>query len=142
MISHVKRWASLAILLCLAACGFVQDAAIDGPYRLVAIDTDEDMMLCRSIEIQGDCVSDGLPGPTVFQAGANAQYIVFARHPCKLGEAPDRSITEFYYIARKANERDVSVRVSVSGPFNESEYQEEKRRLRLPEFTKVFAKLK
>jgi hypothetical protein len=132
----------LALSLCLAACGFVQDEAIDGPYRLVAIDIDEDMTLCRSVGTRGDCVGDGLPEPTVFQAGANAQYIVFARHPYKSGERPDRSVTEFYYISRKANEWDVAVRVPVSGPFTESEYQEEKRRLQLPEFSKVFAKLK
>lgn len=142
MIPHVKRSACLALFLCSAACGFVQDEAIDGPYRLVAIDTDEDMTLCRSVGTDGSCVGDGLPEPTVFQAGANAHYIVFARHPWKWGKPPDRSVTEFYYISRKPNEWDVAVRVSVSGPFTESEYQEEKRRLQLPEFSKVFANLK
>ncbi|MDA9546649.1 MULTISPECIES: hypothetical protein [unclassified Bradyrhizobium] len=132
----------MALSLCLTGCGFVQDEAVDGPYRLVALDVDEDMMLCRSIGTDADCVGDGLPGPTVFQAGANARYIVFARHPRKRGEQPNRSVTEFYYIAREANERDVLVQVSVSGPFNEAEWQEEKRRLQLPEFSKVFAKLK
>lgn len=100
------------------------------------------MSLCRSNGTRGDCVGDGLPEPTVFQAGANDHYIVFARHPYKWGERPDRAVTEFYYIERKPNEWDVAVRVSVSGPFNESEYQEEKRRLQLPEFSKVFADLK
>src|SRR4051794_3349675 len=117
MISHVNRWACFSLSLCLAACGFVQDEVIDGPYRLVAIDTNEDMTLCRTLGPRGNCVGDGLPGPMVFQAGANAQYIVFARHPCKWGERPDRSVTEFYYISRKADELDVAARDSVSGPF-------------------------
>ncbi|MCK1274067.1 hypothetical protein IVB46_02275 [Bradyrhizobium sp. 61] len=132
----------MALFLFLAACGFVQDEAIDGPYRLVAVDTDDDMTLCRSVGTDGTCVGDGLPEPTVFQAGANAQYIVFARHPWTSGKRPDRSVTEFYYISRKANEWDVAVRVFVSGPFTESEYLEEKRRLQLPQFSKVFARLK
>jgi hypothetical protein len=132
----------LALLLCLPACGFVQNEAIDGPYRLVAVDTDKDMTLCRSVGTGGTCVGDGLPEPTVFQAGANGNYIVFARHPWKSGRQPDRSVTEFYYISRKPNEWDVAVRVSVSGPFTEAEYREEKRRLQLPEFSKVFKNLK
>jgi hypothetical protein len=136
------RWASLAILLCVAGCGFVRDDALDGPYRLVAIDISEDMSLCRSIGTKGDCSGDGLPGPTVFQAGSNSQYIVFTRHPRRGNEAPNRSVSEFYYISRQANEWDARMRVSVSGPFNELEYQQEKRRLQLPEFSRVFADLK
>jgi hypothetical protein len=142
MISYAKRSAGLGILFCVAACGFVQDEALDGPYRLVAIDIREDMSLCRTIGTEGDCVGDGLPGPTVFQAGSNSHYIVFARHPRRWREAPDRSVTEFYYISRKATESDVMMPVSVSGPFNEFEFQQEKRRLQLPEFGKVFVDLK
>jgi hypothetical protein len=142
MISHAVRWVSLAILLCVAGCGFVRDEVLDGPYRLVAIDIPEDMSLCRSIGTKGDCLGDGLPGPTVFQAGSNSQYIVFARHPRRGDEAPIRSVSEFYYISRQANEGDVRTPVSVSGPFNEFEYQQEKRRLQLPEFSRVFADLK
>jgi hypothetical protein len=129
-------------MFCVAACGFVRDEALDGPYRLVAIDIPEDMSLCRSIGTEGHCVGDGLPGPTVFQAGSNSQYIVFARHPRRREEAPNRSVTEFYYITRKANEWDVVMPVSVSGPFNEFEFQQEKQRLQLPEFSRVFVDLK
>jgi hypothetical protein len=142
MISRTIRWASLAILLCVAGCGFVRDEALDGPYRLVAVDIPEDMSLCRSVDIKGDCLSDGLPGPTVFQAGSNSQYIVFSRHPRRGNEAPLRSVSEFYYISRQANERDIRTPVSLSGPFNELEYQQEKRRLQLPEFSTIFADLK
>jgi hypothetical protein len=126
----------------VAGCGFVTDEVLDGPYRLVAIDVREDMSLCRSIDTRGDCSGDGLPGPTVFQAGANSQYIVLARHPSRRNKAPDRSVTEFYYILRQADEQNALKPVSVMGPFNELEYQQEKRRLQLPEFSRVFADLK
>jgi hypothetical protein len=139
MLSLVLRWASLACLLCLAGCGFVHDEVLDGPYRLVAVDINEDMMLCRSFGAQGDCADE--VGSTVFQAGANSQYIVAARHPRQWPEHSNRSISEFYYIVRQANEGD-SARVLVRGPFSELEFQQEKRRLQLPEFSRVFDDLK
>ena len=115
MISHALRWATLGSLLCLAGCGFVADEVLDGPYRLVAVDIRADMSLCRSIGADGSCSGDG---------------------------PPDRSVTEFYYILRQADERNALKPVSVMGPFSELEYQQEKRRLQLPEFSKVFADLK
>jgi hypothetical protein len=78
----------------------------------------------------------------VFQAGANSQYIVFARHPSPRNGIPDRSVTEFYYILRQADERNALRPVLVMGPFNELEYQRERARLQLPEFGRVFADLK
>ena len=133
--SHAILWASLASLFCVAGCGFqdfVHDEVLDGPYRLVAVDVSEDMSLCRSVG--RDCVGDGLPGPTLFQAGANSQYIVFARHPRRGFTVPDRSVTEFYYILRQSG--------LVKGPLNQLEYQQENIRLHLPEFSRVFSNLK
>jgi hypothetical protein len=43
---------------------------------------------------------------------------------------------------RQADERDALKSVSVMGPFNDLEYQQEKRRLQLPGFSRVFADLK
>jgi hypothetical protein len=100
------------------------------------------MSLCRSIGADGSCSGDGLPGPTVFQAGANSQYIVLARHPSPRNGRPNRSITEFYYILRQADERNALKSVSVMGRFGDLEYQQENSRLQLPEFSKVFADLK
>jgi hypothetical protein len=137
------RWASFASVLCLAGCfGFLRDEALDGPYRLVAVDSPEDMILCRYIGAEGDCLGDGLPSATIFQAGANSQYIAVARHPRRWPDRTDRSISEYYYISRQSNESDVSVPIAVIGPFTDSEFQEEKRRLHLPDFTKVFCDLK
>ena len=46
MIWRTIRSMSLAVLLCLAGCfGFLRDKVLDEPYRLVAIDLPEDMML-------------------------------------------------------------------------------------------------
>jgi len=144
MISHALRWTTLAILLCVGGCfGFLRDEVLDGPYRLVANKAPEDMMLCRSFGTEGDCVGDGLPGPTVFQAGWNTEYIVVACHPRRWSlERADRSITEFYYVVRQADEWNAVRPVRVIGPLNEGEYQQEKRRLGLPEFSRVFTDLK
>jgi hypothetical protein len=130
--------------LCLAGCGngFVHDEVLDGPYRLVAIDIPEDMSLCRSTDTKGGCVGDGLPDATVFQAGWNSKYIVVARHPRIWPQRPDRTISEFYYIVRQANEADFLKRVPVIGPLNEFEYQQEKEKLQLPNFSRVFNDLK
>jgi hypothetical protein len=78
----------------------------------------------------------------VFQAGWNAKYIVVARHPRRWPDRPNRSITEFYYIVRQPDERDAARPVPVVGPLSEVEYQEEKRKLQLPEFGRVFRDLK
>jgi hypothetical protein len=144
MISHAMRWASLVSLLCLTGCGngFVWDEVLDGPYRLVAIDISEDMSLCRSVDTSGTCVGDGLPDATVFQAGWSSKYIVIARHPRAWPRQADRSITEFYYIVRQPNEMDPRTRVLAIGPLNELEYQREKERLQLPDFSRVFKYLK
>ena len=144
MIWRAIRWMSLAVLLCLGGCfGFLHDEVLDGPYRLVAIDLPEDMMLCRSVGVEGDCVRDELPGPTVFQAGWNSEYVVVARHPRRRPEvAPNRSITEFYYIVRQTDERNPARPVPVIGPLSDLEYQREKGRLQLPEFSRVFSDLK
>jgi hypothetical protein len=41
-----------------------------------------------------------------------------ARHPRRGNEAPDRSLTEFYYILRQADERNIAKRVSRDGSFH------------------------
>jgi hypothetical protein len=147
MFSHAMRWASLVTFLCLTGCGngFVWDEVLDGPYRLVAVDIDEDMSLCRSVDMsdmRGNCAGDGLPDATVFQAGWSPKYIVVARHPRIEPQPANRSITEFYYIVRQPNEMDPRTRISPIGPLNEIEYQREKERLQLPDFTRVFKHLK
>ena len=130
-ISLAMRCAVFASLLCMAGCdwqGFVHDEVLVGPYRLVAIDIMEQMSLCLSWGDKGDCVGDGLPGPTIFQAGADSRYIVLARHPCELTKRPDRSVTEFYVIVLSTKDwrpgdkwNPKFSRALVMGPFDELE---------------------
>jgi hypothetical protein len=137
--------AALALVAGLAALrlGFVRDVPLDGPFRLVAIDIDEDMALCRSVGTSGNCVGDGLPDATVFQAGVNARYVVVARHPRHdWTKAPDRSVTEYYYVVRSPDEADPRTQLTIVGPMDKLQYDRESQSLGLPEFTKVFDHLK
>jgi len=59
-----------------------------------------------------------------------------------MARGSDRSISEFYYIVRQASEWNVITRASVIGPFNELEYQQEKRKTATSEFSKVFGDLR
>jgi hypothetical protein len=131
----------LAILLCVAGCGFVRDEVLDGPDRLVAIDTSEDMSLCRSMA-QRESASAMASRVLLFFRQARTPNTSYLSPSASGDEAPIRSVSEFYYISRQANEWDVRTPVSLSGPSNEFEYQQEKRRLQLPEFSRVFAYLK
>jgi len=145
----MKRLAVILILslsaVLLAACpggfGYVHVQPLTGPYRLVAVDSREDMMLCRGLG-KSDCMGDGLPGPTIFAAGADARYLVIGRHPTKFGEPLNRADTEYYYAERSADEADLGSRPTVHGPFDRTQFDAEAGRLALPEFSVVFEDLK
>ena len=64
------------------------------------------------------------------------------RHPRRASEPADRAISEFYYIVRSTAEADIVKPVAVVGPMGEQEYSREKKRLGLPEFSKIFDDLK
>ena len=139
----------LPLALLASACGpfwgFVHDEHLAGPYRLVATDSDEQMSLCRSAPNGGgDCFGDGLPGQTIFAAGADERYIVVGRHPHDFitGNSPPGATTEFYYVIRTPDEAERGPYGHVRGPFTEQQFENEKRRLNLPEFTRVFGHLK
>jgi hypothetical protein len=121
--------------------GFVRDVPLDGPYRLIAVDLPEDMALYRCYGTRRDCGLVG-PEPSVFQAGANDKFIVLARHPRRWPDDADRSVTEFYYVVRLANEADSVTYPAVVGPLDKLQYHRESERLGLPEFTKVVEDLK
>jgi hypothetical protein len=107
----------------LAACGFVHDQKIDGPYRLVAIDVDEQMGVCYSIP--DACI--GRISETVFAVGHDPSYIVAARHPSN-----NRNITEYFYLIRSMDGPNADPSASVRGPFNADQFELERARLRLP----------
>lgn len=132
------------LVACSPFSGFVHDEVLDGPYRLVAVDVDEDMGVCLTSDIAaGNCVGDGLPGATVFAAGADANYVVVARHPRKWPSPPDRDVTEYYYVERTPDEAKRGVPAeNVKGPFSARQFEQERRRLGLPEFSRVFDQLR
>lgn len=112
----------------LGACGVVHDEHIDGPYRLVAIDVSEQMAICH--ELEGDCV--GRIPETVYAVGFDTKYLVAARHPNN-----DQSRTEYYYLTRALDGPLIDPSTTVSGPFNASEFEVERRRLDLPSFSRT-----
>lgn len=132
----------------LAACppgmpggwGFVHDQELVGPYKLVAVDSREQMVVCRALE-GGNCAGDGLPGPTVFAAGGDDRYLVIARHPTDFAEPVNKAITEYYYAERSANEGEQRSRPTVHGPLDKAQFDAEARRLGLPGFSIVFKDL-
>ena len=64
--------------LCLVSCGFVHDEHLVGPYRLVAVDSLDDMGICYDLG-SGNCL--GRITETVFAAGWDTLFIVAKRHP-------------------------------------------------------------
>jgi hypothetical protein len=150
-----RAWGLLISGLALAAClgcipfaGSVYDEQLDGPFRLIAIDSMEDMAIFWTIP-EGGFVGDGLPGPTVLAAGHDARFLVAAVHPeyckpfdegCKRhGSNPH--VTEYWYVIRQPDERERLPYAGIKGPFSQAAFAAEKRRLGLPEFSVHFREL-
>ena len=117
----------------LSGCGFVHDETIVGPYRLVAIDVEEEMDVCYSIK--DGCI--GRIPATVFATGFNHEYIVAARHPNR-----DRSKVEYFYLIRSLDGELVDPSLTVKGPFDAAGYQAEQIKLGLPAISKEIGGLK
>ena len=129
----IRFGAAIALLGLVACIGDVlHDRQIVGRYRLVAIDISEGMSVCMRPD-NAFCVGDGLPGPTVFVAGGDERYVVFARHPWTSGPL-DRSVVEYYYIRRSPNESQGRPG-EVVGPLDRAAFEREAHRLGLPGFT-------
>ncbi|MEQ1509578.1 MAG: hypothetical protein ABL909_04150 [Sphingopyxis sp.] len=127
---------------CTPFSGLVYDEALDGPYRLTAIDGMEDLAIYWEIP-GGGAVGDGLPGPGVIRAGVNDRYLVAtARAPaCAAGD--DACLTrransgalDYWYVVRSADEEQRLPYNGIKGPLTGTEFAEAKTRLGLPEFT-------
>ena len=136
----LTRIAFISFPLFLSGCGFVHEETLVARYKLVAVDIQQDMSLCWSLD-SGDCVGDGLPGPTVFAAGYDDKYVVAAVHP----DQADKKVTQFFYVVRDPRNENTNLGLryaEIKGPFSESQYETEKSRLRLPDFSRTFAQLK
>lgn len=120
------------VLLC--GCGLVHDEHLTGPYRLIAVDTLDQMGVSYSLP-GGDAV--GRIPETVFSVGWNSRYLVAKQHPKN-----DRNITHFYYLDMSRDNLYADPSASVTGPLSESEFDRKRAELGLPEFTRSIQSLR
>jgi hypothetical protein len=124
----------------LAGCGFVREEQLSGIYWLVAVDSPESTMVCRRTS-GTNCDGDELPGPSVFAAGADRRYVTIARHPEAPGSAPNKSVTEYYYVIRRRDDEALH-RGAVVGPLTKEHFEAVKDRLHLPALTRIIKELR
>jgi hypothetical protein len=115
-----------ALASLFSGCGFVHDDHLIGPYRLIAVDIDEQMSVSYSLP-GGSAI--GRIEETVFSVGWDEHFIVAKQHPNN-----NRRITNFYYldIAKDGAYADPSA--SVTGPLTEAEFIKRQSTLQLPIF--------
>jgi hypothetical protein len=113
--------------------GFFREKHLVGPYRLGAVDIDEQMSVYYDL---GDGTGIGRINETVFAARWNDRYVVAKQHPKN-----DRTVTHYFYleIARDSGYADPGE--SVTGPLSEAEFNAKKAELGLPDFTRVIKPL-
>lgn len=121
------------LLLSLPGCSdTLHQWPIDGPFYIGYIEDPRETRVMRCFP-DGGCAGDELPDPVVYAAGADARYVVAARHP-----NGDRSKTEYYYVLRTPpDEKGYGLHKTLFGPFDAQTFEVEKRRLNLPEFTTI-----
>ena len=101
------RYALLAgCALTLSACGFAHEEVIDGPYRLVAVDTMDQLWVCYDVD--GGCVGRS-PEP-VSGYGFNDRWISVLVSG------------QYYVIDRKADSEFAEPGDVVSGPYSAAEF--------------------
>jgi len=122
--------------LLLSGCG--PDAThVAGPFYLTYIKNPRETSLFRCVDQSTEsCAGDGLPGPTIFAAGANEKYVVVVRHPYKDGSF-DRNRMEYFYFARVKEELHGwgENPEKIIGPLNEVAFLAAKNRYHLPDFS-------
>ena len=123
----------LVVFFALVGCGYVSDAKVDGPYRVVAVDDPAMKTLCRRMDDGGGCV--GLVDHVVVAVGFDQTYLVAARLPFDdvapfdgKPDNPDQPIQYFYVVRSSAG----STQDVVKGPFDEAAYKVQRDRLNLP----------
>lgn len=122
------------LVLHLAGCGFVHDEKITGPYRLIAIDTSEQMSVCYALE-KGDCI--GRIPETTFSVGWNDRFIVAKQHPSN-----NKSVTNFFILEMARDDKLADPSASVTGPLSATAFEDKVASLELPPFTKTIEALK
>jgi len=130
---HLRIAALSLVSLIFCGCGFVHDERLTGDYRLIAVDTLEQMS-----------VSLGLPGgnaigrieETVFAVGWSDRYIVAKQHP-----ANNRSVTSFFILDMSRDSTYADPSESVTGILSEAEFNNLKAELKLPDFRRIIEQL-
>ena len=117
----------IALLFC--GCGYAHDEKLTGPYRLIAVDVDEQMDVSYSLP-KGSAL--GRIPETVFSVGWNDRYIVAKQHPKN-----NRSITNYYYLDMSRDSAYADPSASVTGPMAESDFLLRRAKLRLPDFSRT-----
>lgn len=114
---------ALSLVLLTACGGFVHDERIDGPYRLVAIDTPSDMHVCYDMG-HGDC--HGRTPSTVTGYGFNDRWITATV------QRNSGSQAEYYFIDRLADRRGLNAADITQGPLTREEFDVRAREIGLP----------
>ena len=120
----------------LAGCDDVQHyEVIDGPYRLLAENSSEEMSVCYQTGPK-TCVSrvDG----SVFKIGFNKDYIIAARHPSNgpgVWASADRSKADYFFIVR-AIDRPNEGPAAIRGPMSAAEFEGQRANYALPQFSR------
>ena len=117
------------IALLFSGCGYVHDEKLTGPYRLIAVDVDEQMNVSYSLP-NGSAV--GRIPETVFSVGWNDRYIVAKQHPKN-----NRSITNYYYLDMSHDSAYADPSASVTGPLAESDFLRRRTEIGLPDFSRT-----
>jgi hypothetical protein len=130
-----NTWIAIVAVLLghLAGCGFVHDEEITGPYRLVAVDISEQMIVCFGLE-NGNCV--GRIPETVFSVGWNERFIVAKQHP-----QDNKAVTNYFVLDMTLDNESADPSTSVIGPLSVSEFEAKAVVLGLPSFTKTIKSL-
>ncbi len=122
------------LVACLAGCGFVHDEHLTGPYRLVAVDTPEEMSICYTLE-KNDCI--GRIPDTVFSVGWNERFIIAKQHPSN-----NKATTNYFILEIARDSKFAEPNESVTGPLSKSEFEEKLISLGSPQFTRTIEELK
>lgn len=124
---------TLMSVLLVSGCGFVHDEHITGPYRLIAVDVDNQMSISYDL---GDGSAVGRINETVFAFGFDERFIVAKQHP-----NGDRSVTNFFYLDMTKDSNYADPTDSVTGPLTEKEFESEAKLLNLPKFSRILTAL-
>ena len=135
-----RTFAAPVASLLLGGCDLAFKHTIVGPYTLQPVEQNSQMIVAYD---QGGGNYIGRVEESVFAVGANARYVVAARHPHEPGYSPvDKSATEYFYIDRAADRPMADPSLAVRGPLDAQTFEAEKRRLGLPAFSREIAALK